>query len=61
VTRELVPGAGRVVLEEDRRQFEAEVPGSVTVAIDANHVTINTHPQAADVIARFLATGLDER
>ena len=54
-TRELVPGAGHVVPAADRDRFQQEVRCGVVVEVDANHLTINTHPHTATAIARFLA------
>jgi pimeloyl-ACP methyl ester carboxylesterase len=53
-TRELRPGAGYVVPADDRDHFRREVPRSTVVEIDANHLTIATHPDAAAAIRRFL-------
>jgi pimeloyl-ACP methyl ester carboxylesterase len=53
-TRELVPGAGHVVPAADRDRFRREVPRSVVVEIDANHLTIAMHPHTATAVARFL-------
>jgi pimeloyl-ACP methyl ester carboxylesterase len=58
-TRELVPGAGYVVPVTDRQRFEQEVPCGVVVEVDANHLTINTHPETATNIDRFLAGVLE--
>jgi lipase len=54
-TRELVPGAGHVVPVADRDRFQQEVRCGVIREVDANHLTINTHPHTATAIARFLA------
>ena len=54
-TRELAPGADHVVPADDRGLFRHKVNGSVVVEIDANHLTINTHPDTAAAIGRFLA------
>jgi pimeloyl-ACP methyl ester carboxylesterase len=53
-TQELRPGAGYVVPADDRDRFLREVPRSAVVEIDANHLTITTHPHAAAAIRRFL-------
>lgn len=53
-TRELVPGAGHVVPAADRDLFRQEVRRSVVMEVDANHLTISTHPHTATAIARFL-------
>jgi pimeloyl-ACP methyl ester carboxylesterase len=52
-TRELVPGAGHVVPAADRDRFEEHVRPGVVVDVDANHLTINTHPHMASATARF--------
>lgn len=54
-TRELRPGVGHVVPAEDSESFLRDVPAARVVEVDANHLTINTHPDAADAIHRFLA------
>ena len=53
-TRELVPGSGLVVPADDRDRFLREVPSGAVAEIDANHLTIDTDPRAATVIAEFL-------
>lgn len=53
-TRELRPGAGYVVPADDRDRFAREVARSTVVEIDANHLTITTHPDAAAALRRFL-------
>jgi pimeloyl-ACP methyl ester carboxylesterase len=53
-TRELRPGAGHVVPVADRDRFRGSVRQSTVVEVDANHLTINTHPHTATAIARFL-------
>jgi pimeloyl-ACP methyl ester carboxylesterase len=58
-TRELAPGAGLVVPADDRDLFLREVNGSAVVEVDANHLTIDTHPRAAAAIAVFLADVLE--
>jgi pimeloyl-ACP methyl ester carboxylesterase len=54
-TRELRPGAGYVVPADDRDRFAREVPRGTVVDIDANHLTISTHPDTATAIRRFFA------
>ena len=54
-TRELRPGAGHVVPADDVASFLRDVPTGSVVEIDANHLTINTHPQTPDAIRDFLA------
>jgi pimeloyl-ACP methyl ester carboxylesterase len=54
-TRELRPGAGHVVPADDRDRFAREVPHGTVVEIDANHLTIATHPDTATALRRFLA------
>ena len=53
--QELRPGSGYVVPIEDRNDFLREVPGATVVEIDANHLSINTHPNTVSAIHRFLA------
>jgi hypothetical protein len=55
-TRELRPGAGYVVPADDRDLFVRMVAGSKVVEIDANHLTINTHPDAAEATRTFLVS-----
>ena len=54
-TQELRAGAGSVVPPDDRDRFLREVARSAVVEVDANHLTINTHPQAAIAIGTFFA------
>jgi len=56
-TRALREGAGYVVPVGDRDRFAREVARSTVVEVDANHVTINTHPAAAEAVRDFLAEG----
>jgi hypothetical protein len=53
-SRELRPGSGCVVPVDDCDLFRQRVPHAVIVEVDANHLTINTHPEAPNVIKRFL-------
>ena len=53
-TRELRAGAGYVVPSEDRDRFLDRVRGASVVDVDANHLTINTHPATASAIRDFL-------
>jgi pimeloyl-ACP methyl ester carboxylesterase len=55
-TQELSPGAGHVVPADDRDRFLREVRDSTVVEIDANHLTINTHPNTVAAINTFLGT-----
>src|SRR5438477_2195500 len=52
-TRKFRPGVGYVVPEDDRASFLRDVPTGSIVEIDANHLTINTHPRTADAIRDF--------
>lgn len=54
-TREIRPDAGHVVPADDRDRFLREVPRSAVVEVDANHLTINAHPDTAAAMGRFLA------
>lgn len=53
-TRELRPGAGHVVPTDDRDRFVRDVARGAVVEIDANHLTINTHPDTVAAIRAFL-------
>lgn len=53
--RELLPGAGHLVTEEDRDRFRAEVPLAEVVEIDANHYGISLHEDSAAAIRGFLS------
>ena len=53
-TREIRPGAGHVVPTDDRDRFLREVPHSTVVEVDANHLTINAHPDSAAAIGDFI-------
>jgi pimeloyl-ACP methyl ester carboxylesterase len=53
-TRELSTGAGFVVPAGDRDRFRRDVPHAEVVEIDANHLTINTHPDTVEAVRRFL-------
>lgn len=53
-TEELVPGAGYVVPSDDRDRFKREVPEAVVVEIEASHLSICSHPDAADATSDFL-------
>ena len=52
-TQELRPGAGYVVPADDRDLFVRTVAGSKVAEVDANHLTINTHPDSADAVRGF--------
>jgi pimeloyl-ACP methyl ester carboxylesterase len=54
-TRELLPGTGHVVPATDRDRFREEVGCGVVVEVDANHLTINTHPRTATATVDFFA------
>jgi pimeloyl-ACP methyl ester carboxylesterase len=54
-TRELRPGLGYCVPTDDRDLFLAAVPSASVVEVDANHVTISSHPATAAAIRDFLA------
>ena len=53
-TRELRDGSGFIVPADDRDRFVCEVPHATVAEIDANHLTINTHPATAVAIKQFL-------
>jgi pimeloyl-ACP methyl ester carboxylesterase len=54
-SRELRAGAGHIVTAADRDRFKREVAGSMVVEVDANHYTINTHPDAVAAIRDFFS------
>ena len=54
--REILPGMGRVVSEEDSRRFPAEVKSAEVITVDANHYCVGYHPDAIAAIDNFLAT-----
>jgi len=54
-TRELL-GAGFVVPAGDRDRFRRDVPHAAVVEIDANHLTINAHPDTVAAVVRFLTS-----
>ncbi len=58
-THELLPGVGYVVPADDRDRFVREVRCSAVVDVDANHLTINTLPDAATAMSRFFADALE--
>lgn len=53
-TRELRAGAGLVVPDGERDRFARAVPHAVITEVDADHLTITTHPDSADAVRRFL-------
>ena len=55
-TRELRPGSGFVVPVDDRDAFVEQVPGATVVEVDANHLSINSHPDTATAVRSFLST-----
>lgn len=57
-TRELLPGVGYVVPADDRDRFVRDVHRGAVVEVEANHLTINTHPDAATAISKFFADAL---
>jgi pimeloyl-ACP methyl ester carboxylesterase len=54
--QELRPGCGYVVPANDRDAFLRAVPSAAVVEIDANHLSVNTHPDTVTAIRRFLST-----
>lgn len=60
-TRELRRGVGHVVPADDCASFLRDVPQGSVVEVDANHLTINTHPRAVDAIRNFLALAALDR
>jgi len=53
--REIMPGLGYVVTEEDTKRFTAEVKSAQIVNVDANHYNAGFHPDAAIAIQNFLS------
>jgi pimeloyl-ACP methyl ester carboxylesterase len=53
-TCELQQGAGYVVPVGDRDRFAREVSRRAVLEVDANHLTINTHPATAEAVGDFL-------
>jgi pimeloyl-ACP methyl ester carboxylesterase len=60
-SRELRPGSGHVVPTHDRDLFRQRVPHAVIVEVDANHLTINAHPDTPKLIKPFLHHALHQR
>jgi len=52
-SREILPGFGRIVSDQDRERFPKQVPTAQVVDVDANHYTVNTHEDSAKAIAGF--------
>jgi pimeloyl-ACP methyl ester carboxylesterase len=52
-SRELRHGSGYVVPEDDRDRFQRDVPHATVLDVDANHLTITTHPAASEEIRKF--------
>ena len=57
-TREIRPGAGYVVPVDDLDRFTQTVAYAEVIQVDANHLTINTHPSYARAARRFLGRHL---
>lgn len=55
-SREFRPGIGHVVPEDDRESFLRDVPAGSIVEIDANHLTINTHPRTMEAVRQFIGS-----
>ena len=53
-TEPIVPGLGYILNASDVQRFLAEVPGSRSVEIDAQHYTVGVVPSTARAIAEFL-------
>lgn len=53
-TREILPGMGYILNEDDYERFIREVPGSRGVTVDAGHYDIGLHDDTARAIAAFL-------
>jgi hypothetical protein len=55
-TQELRPGTGHVVPSDDCTSFLRDVPKGSVVEVDANHLTITTHPRTVEAIRDFLGS-----
>jgi pimeloyl-ACP methyl ester carboxylesterase len=55
-TQPLLGASGFIVPESERDAFLAAVPTATLVEVAANHYGVNTHPDSAAAISRFLAT-----
>jgi pimeloyl-ACP methyl ester carboxylesterase len=53
-TRELAPGAGHIVPADERDRFRRMVPHATVIEVDANHLTVNTHPDLPGAVRSFL-------
>ncbi len=53
-TREIRTGAGHVVPLDELNRFARAVPHAEIVEVDANHLTVNTHPDLPTVARPFL-------
>jgi hypothetical protein len=53
-TRELKVGSGFIVPVDDRDRFAREIAGVTVIEVDANHLTINTHPEVPPAVREFL-------
>ena len=58
-TREMRAGAGFVIPVDDVPVFRRTVPRATVVEIDADHITINSHPDTVDAVVAFLAASRD--
>jgi pimeloyl-ACP methyl ester carboxylesterase len=52
--REVTPGSGFAVPEDDRGLFVEQVPTASALDVGGNHLTINTHPDALKALQVFL-------
>jgi pimeloyl-ACP methyl ester carboxylesterase len=55
-TREMRPGSGFVVPAGDRDAFLRTVPMAQVAEVDANHLSVNAHPDAVRAIEGFLCS-----
>ena len=51
--REILPGMGYIVSQEDGDRFPREVPDAGVVEVEANHYTVVTSETSADAIRQF--------
>ncbi|HKW73520.1 MAG TPA: alpha/beta hydrolase [Candidatus Dormibacteraeota bacterium] len=53
--REILPGMGYIVSQEDSKRFPAEVESANVVSVDANHYNAGYHPDSVRTIKDFLS------
>ena len=55
------PRAGHAVPPDERDRFSRAVPHAEVVEIDANHLTVNTHPDLPAAVDVFLRSAPPDR